>query len=168
MDQTALLSVITAFIIIAALALCIQAAAAVAMLKRTRSILVTIQPLVPKLEALLDNAQTAVEQSGHQVADIAARATDILESTKRQLGLMEEVVTDATARAHVQLERVEFVLDDTISRTHEAVAVLHQSITRPLRGVYGIAAGLRAALGSLVRAKTSGVDHVTTDEEIFI
>ncbi len=83
---------------------------------------------------------------GRQITEITARTNDILDSTKRQLAIVEEVVGDAAVRAKVQMERVELVLDDTLSRAHETVAVVHDGIMRPLREVNGIAAGIRAAL----------------------
>ena len=92
-----------------------------------------------------------MEQSGRQITEITTRANDILDSTKRQLAIVEDVVGDAAARAKVQMERVELVMDDTLSRAHETVAVVHDGIMRPLRELNGIAAGVRAALGSLAR-----------------
>jgi ABC-type transporter Mla subunit MlaD len=168
MDQTTLLYVMTAFVIISAIALCIQAGMLAAMYKTTKAMQQSIQPLVPKVESLVDSATTTLEQSRQQIAEITERTNDILDSTKRQLAMVEEVVTDATARAKVQLERVEMVLDDTVSRAHETIATLHGGVMRPLREINGIAAGLRTALAFLARGNRPSVDRVTTDEEMFI
>jgi ABC-type transporter Mla subunit MlaD len=168
MDQTTLLYVMTAFVIISAIALCIQAGMLVAMYKTTKAMQQSIQPLVPKVESLVDGATKTIEQSRQQIAEITERTNDILDSTKRQLAMVEEVVTDATARAKVQLERVEMVLDDTVSRAHETIATLHGGLMRPLRQINGIAAGLRTALAFLARGERPSVDRVTTDEEMFI
>jgi ABC-type transporter Mla subunit MlaD len=168
MDQTTLLYVMTAFVIISAIALCIQAGMLAAMYKTTKAMQQSIQPLVPKVESLVDSAATTLEQSKQQIAEITERTNDILDSTKRQLAMVEEVVTDATARAKVQLERVEMVLDDTVSRAHETIATLHGGVMRPLREINGIAAGLRTALAFLARGNRPSVDRVTTDEEMFI
>ena len=168
MDQTTLLKVMTASVIISAIALCIQAGMLAAMYKSTKAMQQSIQPLVPKVESLVDGATKTIEQSRQQIAEITERTNDILDSTKRQLAMVEEVVTDATARAKVQLERVEMVLDDTVSRAHETIATLHGGIMRPLRQINGIAAGLRTALAFLARGERPSVDRVTTDEEMFI
>jgi ABC-type transporter Mla subunit MlaD len=168
MSETTLLYVMTAFVIISAIALCIQAGMLTAMYKTTKALEEKINPLVPKVESLVTKATSTVEQSGRQITDITARANDILDSTKRQLAIVEEVVGDAAGRAKVQMERVELVLDDTLSRAHETVAVVHDGIMRPLREVNGIAAGVRAALGSLARGNRPTVDRATSDEEMFI
>lgn len=168
MNETILLYVMTAFVIISAIALCIQAGMLAAMYKTTRALQQKIDPLVPKVETLVERANSTVEQSGKQITEITTRANDILDSTKRQLAIVEEVVGDAAARAKVQMERVELVLDDTLSRAHETVAVVHDGIMRPLREVTGVAAGVRAALSSLARGNRPTVDQATSDEEMFI
>ena len=168
MSEINLLYVMTAFVIISAIALCIQAGMLAAMYQTTRALQQKIDPLVPKVESLVERANSTVEQSGKQITEITTRANDILDSTKRQLAIVEEVVGDAAARAKVQMERVELVLDDTLSRAHETVAVVHDGIMRPLREVNGIAAGVRAALSSLARGNRPTVDQATSDEEMFI
>ena len=182
MSEMTLLYVMTAFVIISAIALCIQAGMLTAMYKTTKSLeekinplIEKINPLVPKVETLVVKATSTVEQSGRQIAEITARANAILESskeivdsTKRQLAIVEEVVGDAAGRAKVQMERVELVLDDTLSRAHETVAVVHDGIMRPLREVNAVAAGIRAAGGVFARGDRPTVDRATSDEEMFI
>jgi ABC-type transporter Mla subunit MlaD len=168
MSEITLLYVMTAFVIISAIALCIQAGMLAAMYRTTRALQQKIDPLVPKVESLVDRATSTVEQSGKQITEITTRANDILDSTKRQLAIVEELVGDAAVRAKVQMERVELVLDDTLSRAHETVSVVHDGIMRPLREVNGIAAGVRAALNSLARGNRPTVDQATSDEEMFI
>ena len=168
MDQTTLLYVMAAFVVIAAVALCIQAGMLVAVNRKTRDLQQKITPLVPKVESLVESTQATVEQSRRQIADITTRANEILDSTKSQLAMVEEVVTDATARAKVQLERVELVLDDTLGRAHETVALFHDGIMKPLRELSGVAAGIRAALAFLTRGNRPTVAQATSDEEMFI
>jgi hypothetical protein len=168
MDQTTLLYVMTAFVIIAAIALSIQAGMLVAVGKKTKDLHDKIIPLVPKVESLVESTKTTVELSRKQIAEITTRANDILDSTKSQLAMVEEVVSDATARAKVQMDRVELVLDDTLSRAHETVALLHSGVTRPLREINGVSAGVRAALSFLSRGNRPSVAQATSDEEMFI
>ncbi len=169
MSETTLLYVMTAFVIISAIALCIQAGMLAAMYKTTKSLQQKHQTLLfPRWRVWSRRANSTVEQSGKQITEITTRANDILDSTKRQLAIVEEVVGDAAVRAKVQMERVELVLDDTLSRAHETVAVVHDGIMRPLREVNGIAAGVRAALNSLARGNRPTVDQATSDEEMFI
>jgi methyl-accepting chemotaxis protein len=175
MSETALLYVMAAFVIISAIALCIQAGMLAGIYKTTKAIQDAVNPLLPKVQSLVERANSTVEQSGKQITEISAqiveittRTNDILDSTKRQLAIVEDVVGDAAVRATVQMERVELVLDDTLSRAHETVAVVHDGIMKPLREVTGLAAGVRAAFGSLARGNRPTVDRATSDEEMFI
>jgi ABC-type transporter Mla subunit MlaD len=168
MDQMTLLYVMTAFVIISAIALCIQAGFLFGMYKTAKTMEEKVVPLVPKVNALLDTAKTTVEQSKKQIVDITTKANDILDSAKRQLAQVEGVVTDASSRAKVQMERVEMVLDDTMSRAHETVATVHNGVMRPLREVNGIAVGIKTALAHLARGGRPSVAQATSDEEMFI
>jgi F0F1-type ATP synthase membrane subunit b/b' len=168
MDQMTLLYVMTAFVIIAAVALCIQAGMLMGMYKTTKSLQADIRPLLPKVESLVETTRTTVEQSRKQIIDVTTTANEILASAKYQLAKVEDVVDDATSRAKVQLERVELVLDDTLSRAHETVATVHDGIMRPLREVNGIAIGIKTALAYLARGDRPSVDQATSDEEMFI
>jgi len=175
MSEVALLYVMTAFVIISAIALCIQAIMLGGIYKTTKQLQGTVNPLVPKVENLVQKANSTLDQNSRQIAEITSKAAeitskanDILDSTKRQVAIVEELVGDAASRAKVQMERVELVIDDTLSRAHETVAVVHDGIMRPLREVNGIAAGVRAALGSLARGNRPTPDRATADEEMFI
>ncbi len=168
MDQTTLLYVMTGFVIIAAIALCIQAGMLYGIARTTKSLQNQIQPLVPKVESLVDTTKTTVEQSRKQIAEITTKANEILESTKNQLAIIEEVVSDASTRAKVQLERVELVLDDTLSRAHQTVATVHEGIMKPLKEINGIAAGIKTALAYMARGNRPNVAQATSDEEMFI
>ena len=168
MDINALVIVMTVFVIISAIALCVQAGYLFGMYRAMKTLQDRLTPLVPKVESLVDSTRTTVDQSRQQIVDITTKANEILESTRSQLAMVEEVVADATSRAKVQMERVELVLDDTMSRAHETVAVFHTGIMRPLRELNGIAIGIKTAFAHLTRGGRPSVAQATSDEEMFI
>ena len=82
---------------------------------------------------------------------------------------VDEVMQDAAARAQIQLDHAEMVVDDTINRAQETVALVHNGIMGPLREIQGVAAGLRAGMNFLMRGRNNnGPVHATADEEMFI
>jgi len=109
-----------------------------------------------------------VDQSRQQIAEITVKTNEILDSTKRQVIKVEDLLMDATTRAKAQLERAEMVVDDTMSRAHETVSMVHSGIIRPLREVHGIAAGIRTAIAHMARGGRPSVAQATHDEEMFI
>lgn len=168
MDQTTLLYIMTAFVIIAAIALCIQAGMLVAVNKKAKALQEQITPLVPKVESLVASTQNAVEQSKRQIAEVVSKTNEILDSTKVQLATVEEVLNDTSARFKAQMDRVELLLDDTLTRAHETVTTVHDGIMKPLRELSGIAAGIKTAVAFLSRNRRPSVDRATSDEEMFI
>jgi ElaB/YqjD/DUF883 family membrane-anchored ribosome-binding protein len=168
MDQQTLLILMTIFIALAAIAMLVQAAMLIGIYrisKRTQEKLVV---LLPRIESLLESTREGVEQSRRQIQEISTHANAILESVRKQLAKVEEIVTDATSRARVQMDRAELVLDETMTRAHQTVAAVHESVMWPIRELHGIAAGVRAALEFLARGGRPSVAQATSDEEMFI
>ena len=65
---------------------------------------------------------------------------DILDITRLQLARIDGVLEDATERAHNQLAHAEMVIDETMARAQETVAVVQSGIMTPLREIQGVAA----------------------------
>lgn len=168
MDQTTLLYVIAGFVIVSAIALCIQAGFLFAIFMTSKKMQAKLEPLLPKVDTLLDSAKTTVDHGRKQMMEITFKANEILDSTKLQIAKVDDVVTDAASRAKVQMERVEMVLDDTMSRAHETVAAVHGGIMRPLREINGIAAGIKTAVNHMAKGARPNVNQATSDEEMFI
>jgi hypothetical protein len=166
MDQN-LLIIIAVFVFVAAIALVIQAGLLFGIYRSAKSLEERTSPLIPKVDALVESSRVAVEDSRIQIHEITVKTNDILDVTRKQLARVDEVLEDAAGRARVQFDRAEMVLDDTMHRAHETVALVHNGIMKPLREIQGISAGLRAALDYLMRRRNGPV-HATADEEMFI
>jgi len=168
MDQSQLLTVLTVFVFVAVVAMCVQAVFLFGIYKSTRALQEKAVPLLPKLDALVESSRVAIDDSRRQIVEITLKTSDILDVTRRQLARIDEVLEDASGRARVQMDRAEMVLDDAMTRTQETVAIVHSGIMKPLREIQGVTAGVRAALHFLMRGRHNGPVHATADEEMFI
>ena len=168
MDNQTLLYIMTAFVVIAGISLLLQLGMLFGIYQTAKRTEKKVTALMPRVESILDSSQKMLDQSKQQVLEIATKTNEILDSTKRQLVRVEDVLVDASGRAKVQLERAELVIDDTMTRAHETIAMVHGGITRPIREVHGIAAGIKAALGQLAKGSRPSVAQATHDEEMFI
>jgi hypothetical protein len=169
MENQTLLYVMTGFVILAGLSMLCQALAMVGLYRKVREIQERATPLIPRAEQLLENARTTLEQSRAQMQEISTKTNSILDSTRVQLVRVEEVVADASQKARVQLEKAQIVMDDTMSRVHETVAMVHGGVVKPLREINGLVSGVRAGFSALVKSpKGPSVATVTQDEEMFI
>src|SRR5579862_3293880 len=160
-----LLVVMTVFVVISAIALIIQATMLYGMRKSALAVEQQVAKLTPKVLALAESSQAALDETRTGVAEIMERTKDILDITRRQLTRVEEVLDDAANRARVQFDRAEMVVDDAMDRAQETIAIVHGGIMKPIREINAVAAGLRAAIQYFVRGSRPNPDQVTADEE---
>jgi len=184
-----LLAVLTFFVFLSAVAMCIQAAMLVGIWKTAKQLQEQATSVLPQVRSVLSKAEGTLDENRKNIADITARASEIagkaselatkaneiagkaseiLDSGKAQMVKLDEVVTDASTRARVQLERAELVVDDTMSRVHKSVTAVHNGVVKPFREVQALSLGLRAALQHLRSAGRPTVADATHDDEMFI
>jgi hypothetical protein len=164
MDQ---LTLLTVFVGVATVALVLQLATLFGIYKASNGMNEKVQQLMPKVEGLIETSRRTVEESRVQIVDITSKTSDILDTARRQLQKVDEVLDDATARARVQMDRAEMVLDDAMTRTQQTVAMVNNGIVKPVREIQGVAAGLRTAILFLTRGRPNPT-RATSDEEMFI
>jgi hypothetical protein len=165
MDQNTLLVV---FVAIAAIALLGQAIALIGCMLVARDIRAKIFKLWPEIESIVAVSKRSADRVETHITRIGAASVSILDITKEQLVKVDELLSDASTRARVQMERAEMVLDDTMTRVQETVGIVQRGVLRPVREVHGILSGFRTALAHLGRGGRPTVDHATSDEEMFI
>ena len=122
-----------------------------------------------EIEGNVKNAgDRTVDRVEKHVEKIGATSGAILDTAKQQLAKVDELLTDASKRAKVQMDRAEMVLDDSMTRVQQTVSYVQSGVVRPVREVYGVLAGIRTTLSHLGRGGRPTVDHATSDEEMFI
>ena len=168
MTQETLLYIMTVFVIVSAVALVLQFFMLFGVYRSMKAIHDKISPLIPRAQSVLDTAERTIDQSRKNILEITAKANDVMDITRSQMSRVEETLGEMTSRLKVQMERIELVLDDSMSRVHETVASVHDGIMKPLREVNAVATGVRAAVAHLMRGGRPSVAQATSDEEMFI
>lgn len=158
----------TVFVVIAALALLLQAFLLLGMHRSVKQLRERVELLLPRAEELIRTTQRTVEDARREVSTAVDKANRALDLATAQLTRLDGVLADASTRAKVQMERAELILDDAMTRVQETVAVLHSGILRPLREANAIMAGFRAAFGRFLQGGRPTVAEVTQDDEMFI
>lgn len=174
-QETLLLYIMTVFVTVSAIALCIQAGLLYGIYKAARSVSEHTASVVPQAKNILAMAESTLDQSRKHVVEMVAKANEItgkaneiMDSAKLQMAKLDEVVTDAATRTRRQLERAEMVVGDTVSRVHESVAAVHNGIMKPIREINGLAVGVKTAMIHLIRRSRPNITEVTQQEEMFI
>lgn len=168
MDQNYLLVLIAVFVGIAALSLLGQAVAMIRLFFVVRDLRTKILGAWPSIESIIGTSKRSVEMAETHIGKIGSSSVAILDVTKQQLAKVDDLLSDASTRAKVQMERAEMVLDDTMTRVQQTVGIVQRGVLSPVREVHGIISGIRSAIAHLSRGGRPTVEHATADEEMFI
>ncbi len=168
MDQNTLLILLTIFVAISAVALLIQAISLLGVFLVTRQLRTKLFEVWPQVQEIVGIAKRTAQSTETHVQKIGETSVGILNVTRQQLVKVDELLSDASTRAKVQMERAEMVLDDTMTRVQSTVSVVQRGVLRPIREVHGVLSGVRTAVQHFGRSSRSTVDHATSDEEMFI
>jgi hypothetical protein len=168
MSQDALLYVMSGAVVVSALALILQTLLMYALYKSSVAIGKQAVAVARHVESFVESTQRTLEQSRKQIADVTAKTGEVLDLTHKQLVRIDDVLGDAVFRAKAQMDRVEMIVDDSLSLLQYTTAGLQRAVLRPVREITGVAAGLQAALSFLFRGERMTVEQATHDEEMFI
>ncbi|HSW50106.1 MAG TPA: hypothetical protein VLH09_08025 [Bryobacteraceae bacterium] len=168
MTPDALLYVMTGAVVVAAAALILQAALLLAMYKASKGIQEHVALIAGRTESLVQTAQRTMEHSRKQIADVAAKSSEVLDLAHKQLLRVDDALGDVTGRARIQVERVELVIDDAVARVNEAITLLNKGVIRPVRELTAVVTGVRAGVQYLFHRNRLTVERATSDEEMFI
>jgi len=168
MDEHTLLTLLTVFVFLAAIAMLIQAGTLLGLFIVARRIQEKVSAMTGPITGLIDTSKKTIQTVEGHIDRIGASSNSILDTTKQQLAKVDVLITDASTRAKVQMERAEMVLDDTMGRVQHTVSFVQSGVIRPVREFQGIVTGIRTALTHLGRGGRPTVDHATADEEMFI
>lgn len=163
-----ILIVLIVFVALCALSQLGQFLTLMRLYKKVREIHEEARPLLGKAEATLDSAKLTIDDSRKQMLEISKRTNEILDTTQTQLNKIDAVVTDASGRAKVQLERMELVVGETVEKVQGLVHTTQEGLLKPLREVSALTTGVKSAFGFLFKSRRPTVVHATQDEEMFI
>ena len=168
MASESMVTVMTVAVAISAVAMVAMAVMVFGIFKAIGALRDHLSVFIPKAEALVNSANQTLTDNQHQIKEITTRAASVLDTTQRNIVRVDAVVEDASARAKVQLERLELIMDDTVGRVHNTVVALNNAVLKPMREVTGVASGVKAAVQHLVRSNRPTPAQATSDEEMFI
>jgi methyl-accepting chemotaxis protein len=135
-----------------------------------------IGPLVEKLGTAADqagkvltNANRIIEDARPRISEVSSEVAAISHSGREQVERLGELLQDAGDRARSRLEQIDQTVENTVEQVEQVGDAVKRTVMRPVREVNGIAAGISAAVSSLVgKPRKYSVDSATQDEEMFI
>ena len=104
-----------------------------------------------------------------RVDEISNEAAAIVRTGREQVERIGELIHDAGEVARNRIQQIDHAVASTVDQVEHAGDTVKSAVMRPVREVNGLAAGISAAVSTLVRGqRTRGVDAATQDEEMFI
>jgi len=164
---------VEAFIVIAAIAIIIQAGVMVAMFVVVRNAATestrVLKELQNRMGPILLRTGRILEDSEDRIHSIMSDAAEITSVARSQAQKVDRVFTEALERLRVQIQRADQILTGALEVIDETGSVLKNKVWRPVQQASAIIKGIKAGLDVLRgRRGPEQAAGVTEDEELFI
>ncbi len=176
MSEDAFRWVVAAAVIVACLGFLAQAAILFAMYRiaqrmqaKVLPLAARVEPILARAEPIFENARGILEDSRPRIAQMTGDAAVVTKAAREQAEQWRVVLDDAAERARVRISQIDEKVDETVQQVEQVGGAMKSAVTRPVREVNAILAGIKAAVATYVQGgRRPSVDHATQDEEMFI
>lgn len=165
-------SLITVFIIVAAIAIVIQSGILAALYLSMKRSSARVEAVAREVERralpVLDAANSLLNDNRPKVdlaVDNLAATSTLLRSQMERLDL---TVTDIVDRTRLQVIRADEMISRTLDRVEETTDIVHHSVLSPVRQAAGLVQGLMAGVSAYFGRKMTRENSPVHDEEMFI
>jgi hypothetical protein len=139
------------------------------MMEKTGTAIEKVGQAAEKTAAMVSSVKQVVEDARPRVSEVCGEALAITKTGRQQVERIGDLICQASGIAHNRLEQIDTAVENTVGQVEHAGDSIRQAVMRPVREVNGLAAGISAAVSTLVRGpRRSSVDSATQDEEMFI
>ncbi len=149
MDTT----LITAFIIIASVAIVIQAGVLVALYVSAKKTGAQVQALAAQLEEhgipALRLAREMLVENGPKIREMIYDANATVSSLRDQVQRIDATMSDMVDRARLQVIRTDELVTRTLDKVEETTDFVHSTVISPVRTVAGLLQGITSGAGAI-------------------
>ncbi|HUK51673.1 MAG TPA: hypothetical protein VL099_00120 [Candidatus Binatia bacterium] len=163
------------FVIVAALAIVMQAAILAGMflaLKKTSEQVMRLSSEVTtKLIPVLEKTNTLLEDSRSRINSVLADTAEIAHLARNQANRFDRVVGEGMEMLRVQIVRADQVISGVLESLEDAHAQVRRTVSGPVTQVVALLRGVKAGLDFFTggkSAKSEGPRNPSSEEELFI
>ena len=128
-----------------------------------------VAPVADRVESVLATANRIMEETRPRISEPSGEAVEIVRSGREQVERIGELLHDAGDSARNRLEQIDHAVESTVEQVGQVGDAVKRAVLRPVREANGLAAGISAAISTLVHhSRKPSVDQATQDEEMFI
>lgn len=167
-------TVLTIFVVVAALALLGQAAVAVGVYLSLRNIPRQLEDIrrsvMERIDPLAESVKEIVASSREPVRTITTNVAEMSQVLRERTSSVDQVLGDVLEKSRMQIIRVDQLITSLTNKVENLADTAERRLIAPLQEVSALFAGVRAGLEFLFSAKRakSNVERGTHDEELFI
>jgi ABC-type transporter Mla subunit MlaD len=125
------------------------------------------KPVIEQATKVAANANQIVLDARPFVHEFSEEAVAGVRSARAQVERIGEVLDDATKRAHARLEQIDESVENTVGQVGQVGGAVKRAVLKPVREANGFAAGISAAVATLVHPRKAP-DSAAQDDEMFI
>jgi hypothetical protein len=162
------------FVIVAGLAIILQAAILVGMFLQMREMSRHITRLTTdlqlKVEPILIRTNRILEDSQDRITSIVADSAEVVRMARNQAQKVDRVLTDTVDRLRVQVIRADQILTGALEVVEDTGAQVRNTLWGPINNVVALLKGLKTGLDVLRgnQRPRSDSSSPSQDEELFI
>ncbi|HYH00418.1 MAG TPA: hypothetical protein VD837_14895 [Terriglobales bacterium] len=167
---------VNVFIIVAAVAIVVQAGILVALYAAFKKTSARVEVLATRLESVandvqtrvlptVDNVQALVTSTRPKIETIVENLTATTITVRGQVERLNSTLDDIVDRTRLQVIRADELVGRTMDRVEETTEMVQRTVVSPVRVASGFLQGLGAGLGAFFgRGRRNGATH----DEMFI
>jgi hypothetical protein len=167
---------IAIFVIVAAVAIVVQAAILTALFLQMRRTMERVDQLTGDLQSrvgpILTRVQLLLDDTQPKISELVADAAHVVYLARGQAQKMDRIFTDASDRLRGQLVHADRILTGALETVEEAGTQFRRSFWRPVQKVSAVVTGIKVGLDLLRsgrgRRSAHPDDPIGDEEELFI
>jgi ABC-type transporter Mla subunit MlaD len=125
-------------------------------------------PAVDSARQVLASANQVIVDARPRISEFTDEAVAVAHSGREQVERIGELLHDVGDRARARLEQIDESVGNTVGQVGQVGDAMKRAVLRPVREANGLAAGISAAVSTLVHPRKASPGSATQDEEMFI
>lgn len=168
---------VNVFIIVAAVAIVLQAGILIALYAAFKKTSARVESLAARIESVtgdvqtrvlpaIDNVQSLIATTRPHIETIVANLSETTTTVKGQVERLSTTVDDIVDRTRLQVIRADELIGRTMDRVEETTEVVQRTVVSPVRVASGFLQGIGVGLGTFFRR--GRIPRNGSSEEMFI
>jgi len=163
---------VAVFVIVAAVAIVLQATILVAMFFQMRRTMERMERFTSDLESrlspILARVQILLEDTQPKISEMVADAAHVVYLARAQAQKVDRVFTEASDRLRGQLVRADRILTGALETVEDAGSKFSHNVWKPMQRVSAIVQGIKVGIDLLRSRRRRPEEPLEQEEELFI